>query len=453
MDKNQAEEKLKRINEEHLLKYWNNLPFTYQQQLLNQIEQLDIQIFQKQQTMLHHPSSIEQQKIEPYRDAAFSGNHEDFLEGKRLIEKGKTGCILVAGGQGTRLRFDGPKGMFPVTRIKHKSLFQIFAEKVVAASKQANFPLPLAIMTSPINDAITREFFATNGNFGLLKEQLYFFSQKALPFLDIDGHMFLSSPHSIAEGPNGNGYALRYFFESGIWQFWSELGIEYINLVPIDNPLANPYDAELFGYHTRTGAEITLKSILRKEPQEKVGLIVKLEGKPAVIEYTELPMQERSARTTEGGLKHNIANISLFCLSMDFVKHVSDKPLPLHANFKTAQYIDEQGITERPLEPNAWKFETFIFDYLPFAKQIECLVYPRKECFAPLKNAEGPSSLGSVQEAIQESDLRIVKEFSESEPPNIPFELAQDFYYPTPYLLSVWKDRPFPNIPYITEGS
>ncbi len=453
MNKTEAREKLKAVHQEHLLHNYDTLPQEYQVQLLSQIENLNLETLREQQDLLKHPSTIEIEQIDAYRDYAHNGTEEDEALGKSIISEGKVGCLLIAGGQGTRLRFDGPKGMFPVTRIKHKSLFQLFAEKTLAASKQANFPLQLAIMTSPKNDETTRSFFSSQHNFGLLPEQVSFFSQKMLPLLDIDSNLFLEDSHTIAQGPDGNGNSLKYFVESGVWQKWKDLGIEYVNFVLVDNPLGDPFDAELAGYHHRNFADATIKCIHRKDPQENVGVLVNIGGKTVVIEYTELPANEKAATTTEGFLKHRCANISSFCFSMEFVRHCADHNLPLHANFKNSKFVNEEGDSQISFEPNAWKFETFIFDTLPIATHLECLLYPRRKCFAPLKNAEGRDSLGSVQHALQESDQEIVKTISGDSPPTIPFELSQDFYYPTPYLLSVWKDRPFPKKSYITEGS
>ncbi len=425
--------KLQPVHQEHLLKFWDSLSPAEQKLLLADIDQLNIETFLAQQAVISRPVPIDTDKIEPCREYAHSGNKEDYLLGKQLIAKGKAGCLIVAGGQGTRLRFDGPKGMFPITPVMRKSLFQLFAEKTLSASKQSNHPLPLAIMTSPLNDAVIKEFFTKNNYFGLLASQLFFFTQKLLPFLDSEGNMFLDSPCSISKGPDGNGYSLRYFHESGIWQQWQNLGIEQVNYLQIDNPLADPFDAELLGFHHRTKADATIKCVQRLDANEKVGVLVKKGDRIAVVEYSELPFKEVS--------QYPLANISLFCFSMDFIKTAG--PLPFHASFKAAKTLDGT-----PAEPNAWKMETFIFDNL--SNKVNALLYPREECFSPLKDAEG---VKRVQQALQASDIEVVKKVSGFPPPKQPFELSQDFYYPTPFLLSVWQDRPFPDKSYITEGS
>lgn len=425
--------KLQTINQEHLMNGWNNLTPAEQNALLKQIENLNVETFKASQTIIKHPSNTFTH-CQPYREYGESGNPDDYRLGKELIAHGKTGCLIVAGGQGTRLGFEGPKGIFPLTRVKRKTLFQLFAEKTAAASKQANTPLPLAIMTSPLNDAVTKEYFAQNRYFGLLPEQLFFFTQDMLPYLDLEGNLFLEAPGLIAQGPDGNGNTLRKFYESGIWEQWNTLGIEQLLYIQIDNPLADPFDAELCGFHHRTKADITLKCVFRQDPQEKVGVVVRHGKQIEVVEYTELPAQEKEAISD-----HRVANISLFAFSMRFIEQCKELELPLHASLKPA----------KPLA-KAWKMETFIFDHLPYAANVQALLYPRSDCFAPLKSSE---NVEEVQNALQESDIKIAKSISHAPPPKLPFELAQDFYYPTPYLLSVWENRPFPDQPYIAEGS
>ena len=333
-----------------------------------------------------------------------------------------------AGGQGTRLNFKGPKGLFPISVVKKKTLFQLFAEKTLTASCQAGRPLQLAIMTSPLNDEETRAYFKDNHYFGLKESQVSFFMQRMLPFLNEKGDTFLDSKDRIAEGPDGNGYALKYFFESGIWQSWHSLGIRYVNVIQVDNPLADPFDAELAGYHAAKNSQVTLKATTRRDEKEKVGIIVSQKGKILVKEYSEVPPEEFSKRD-----KYPLANLSLFCFSMDFIQEIKSEQIPMHKAFKSA----------------AWKFETYIFDLLTFAKRVEVLVYPREVCFSPLKNAEGNDSVDTVQKALVARDLQVYSRISKTTPAARQVELSQQFYYPTKELLLKWNGVPLPNSPYI----
>ncbi len=452
MEFESAFEKLEKIQQQHLLRHWETLSQKQKYLLCDQIDGLDISTLHKQQETLSKDVFASKENIEPLRNYELSGNAEDKRKGKKLLQHGQAGCLIVAGGQGTRLRFDGPKGMFPVSIFKHKTLFQLFAEKVVAASKQANVALPLAIMTSPLNDHATRTFFKENNLFGLQPDQLFFFTQGILPFLDKNGYLFLEAPDLIAQGPDGNGSSLKHFVKAGVWDEWSRRGVKFLNYVLIDNPLADPFDAELLGYHQRQKADITIKSIFRQDAHEKVGILVKKEGKIHVVEYSELPQEESHALDEKGKLKHQCANLSLFCFDMDFVRQAAFKyyeEMPWHRAFKSVKYLSKEGATLQSELPMAWKFEKFIFDVLPFSDNGKVLVYPREQCFAPLKNYSGEDSIAAVQRALQNQDVRTFKEITGLDSPSAPFELSQDFNYPSQALLDKWRGKPLPQANYI----
>ncbi len=441
MDKTQALEKLQSVGQQHLLQYFDLLTPVEQHALLGQIESFNIPMFRMQQQMLVAQQYTPTSKIEPFQDVSIRGNEKDKETGQRLISEGKIGCIVIAGGQGTRLKVNGPKGMVPVSLIKNKSLFQLFAEKTFAAGKLANRKLAIAVMTSPQNHAMTLAFFKANEYFKLDPDQITFFSQGLLPLLDMQGNLFLDVKGHIAEGPNGNGSSLTHFSESGIWKAWYENGVRYVNYVLIDNALADPFDAELVGHQYNETSDVAIKCTDRRDAHEKVGVLAKQGYKVKVIEYSELPENEKSATNQDGALKHRCANISLFSFSMDFIKKVSNVEMPLHLAHKAVRMLNEEGNTIQPEEPNAWKFEKFIFDVLPHALNATALLYPREECFAPLKNFAGDASIEEVQKALLNHDRSILQKLTEKIPPDFPIELAQDFYYPSEDLLKKWKGQ------------
>lgn len=449
LDYNKALNKLNTINQTHLLRYWPTLNAVQKTNLLSQIDSININTFKQQQQLLLTPPNTELEDIQSIDAFSLSGNTSDFLLGKKLISEGKVGCLVVAGGQGSRLRYEGPKGMFPVSVVKHKSLFQILAEKVLAASKQAKRPLPIAIMTSPANNTETIQFFKDHQYFGLDSDQISFFPQSTLPLLDTEKNLFLENVNTIALGPDGNGTALQHFYSSGLFLDWHQQGINFINFTIIDNPLADPFDAELVGFHQRQKNDISIKGIFRDQPQEKVGILAKNQHHIAVIEYSEMPDSLRSATRQDGSLLFPCANISLFCFSMDFIKRISKHPTAYHLAFKAVKYLDSNGLSKMADKPIAWKFETFIFDILSFTNKINILIYPRNECFAPLKNFDGENSVQTVALALQSNDLRIFSEISGTPCHLTPFEIAQDFYYPTPELLAKWRGTPAPYPGYI----
>ncbi len=371
--------------------------------------------------------------------------------GLELLKEGKMGCLLVAGGQGTRLRFEGPKGLFPISLIKHKTLFQLFAERTAAASKLAGKPLPLSIMISPQNEVETRAYFKRHNFFGLDASQVYFFTQGMLPLMTPAGDLCLESTHALARGPDGNGTALYHFVKSGIWDDWKAQGVSYVNFVQIDNCLADPFDVQLLGAHALSHAEVTIKCVERKAPLENVGVVVQRHGKAEVIEYTELPSQERLA-CANGRLKHPCANISLFCFNMDFIGKAAFEQfpmMPLHMALKSARYIHAPALTHDAAQKMAWKGERFIFDVLCAAQRIATVMYPREMCFAPLKNFSGEDSITTVQKALQAYDSYTFAQIGQLSSGDAPFELSPEFYYPTPGLLAAWKGKSLPQDAYV----
>lgn len=449
MDKTQALEKLRSIGQQHLFKFFDELSSEDQINFLEQIDTLNIPTFRMQQQVLESHHHYPLRLLDPFVNYSLSGNHNDTSIGQRLINEGKVGCLIIAGGQGTRLKVNGPKGMYPVSLIKRKSLFQLFAEKVLAASHLAERKLEIAVMTSKINHQQTLDFFEENSFFGLDPMQVSFFTQGTLPLLSHEGDLFLETKGHIAVGPDGNGSTLQHFFNSSICNDWYTKGIRYVNTILIDNPLADPFDAELIGHQKNQGADVLIKCSTRNSAKENVGVLVNHEGKVKVIEYSELPEEEKSATDESGLLKHRCANLSLFCFSIDFIKKVSKTELPLHLAHKAAPFLDEEGSTIHPAKPNAWKFEKFIFDVLPYALKVRALLYPREECFAPLKNAHGDASLESVQKSLLKRDREVISKLTGKTPPEVPIELSQEFYYPTENLKKQWEGKSIENGGYI----
>ncbi|MBA3816190.1 MAG: UTP--glucose-1-phosphate uridylyltransferase [Parachlamydiaceae bacterium] len=440
MDYQQAVKKLTSINQLHLLRYYDELTIDEKNNLLCQIDIIDLEALMLQQKLLQQSILQSSNEYSPFSSLPTSGNPIDFVQGKEMIAQGLMGCLIVAGGQGTRLRINGPKGSFPVTPYEKKSLFQLFSEKVAAAGRQAKQALPLAIMTSPSNHQETITLFEQHHFFGLNPHQVYFFSQGVLPMLDKQGNLFLKSKDMLAKGPDGNGLALHHFFRSGIWSKWHQQGVRAVNFLVIDNALADPFDAELIGNHERSHNDITVKCISRKNAQEKVGIIAKLKNKAVIIEYSELP-ESLAGTKSDGSLIFSCANISLFCFNMDFIKKIAQNPtsMSLHKAFKATSYVNENGQLQQSIKPIAWKFETFIFDLLPIAEKVGVLLYPREQCFSPLKNFEGEDSISTVRQALLNNDRRVFLEATGKPYDSESRDIPQDFYYLTPEFLREWK--------------
>lgn len=446
LSEEEAREKLDAIGENKLLRHWDTLDETQKENLLRQITLLDVVFLHRQQEELL-TSSEASFSFEPFTPYHQSGNAEDYRRGEEALKAGKCACLVLAGGQGSRLRFEGPKGCYPISNVKKKTLFQLLAEKVKAASKQANRPLQLAIMTSPLNHVETEFYFVQNAFFGLDPRQVTFFFQRMWPFLNFDGHLFLEAPDQIARGPNGNGGVFRRLVEIGLWQKWQEMGIEFVNVLPIDNPLALPFDHELLGFHERLQSDVVVKASQYHSIEDKVGVLVKADGKPRILEYFELDDTQKNKAL------HTVANLGLYSFSMPFIQRVSGALLPLHKAKKAVKQWMESGEEKIPDKENAWKFEAFIFDVLPFAESCEALLYPRETTFAPLKNLKGEDSMETVKKALLESDRKTYAHVTGKEPPQTAFfELSPAFYYPTESLLERWKGKPLLDQDYIEDN-
>jgi len=346
--------------------------------------------------------------------------------GEKLLSKGKVACLILAGGQGTRLGTSRPKALVEVTPVKKKTLLQFFCEKTAAASIAYNTSLQLAIMTSSLNHREIQDYLIKNHYFGLKESQVGLFEQDNAPFINTEGNWIEGSPGHFAEGPDGNGHSLRKLMACGIGKRWKDAGIESLIVLPIDNPLADPFDAALCGEHALKNLEITIKAIEKLNPAEKVGVLVLREGKVTVQEYSELP----------DPFEAPLAHIGLFCFSLTFVEKAAKIDLPWHLARKI--YHGQK----------IWKFERFLFDVLPHSQKTGVLVYPRHNVYAPLKNLEGSHSLEMVQQALAAFDRRFVAELTTLPEPDHLFELDPAFYYFTEETRKKWKGKTLPCLDY-----
>lgn len=388
-----VQNKLKLLGQQPVLNLFSSLLDEQQTALIEQVQSLDVEAFFKQRELFETPYS-HIQNTTPFNDLILSGCEKKKKRGQEAISEGKCAALLIAGGQGTRLGHQGPKGTYPISPIYHKSLFQIFCEKVLKASKLYQKDLPLVIMTSPLNDSLTRRYLREHNYFGLKQEQVHFFTQTMLPFLDLEKNLFLEDKNSLACGPDGNGSCFKQLVQQKVADHLSQLGIQYINFILVDNPLADPYDEELFGQLIDSESEVTLKTCQRLSPREKVGVIMEKDSKPIVVEYHEL--DDSIVFDTEPA-----ANLSLMAMTLEFAQRCASIELPLHKAKKPAAYFDiESQKMKYPKVANCWKFETYLFDVLPFSNKTTVMSYPRERIFCPLKNKEGDFGPNYVKKSL-----------------------------------------------------
>lgn len=315
--------------------------------------------------------------------------------GEDALKGGEVAMILVAGGQGTRLGFDQPKGMFSIGPVSGRTLFQVIVDKLIAVGKRYGKAIPLAIMTSDATHEPTMEYFRANGNLGLAEGQLFFFQQGLMPALDSEtGKVLLAEPGQIALSPDGHGGMLAAFAKSGLLDRFAKEGIRQIYYGQIDNPLLGVCDPEFLGYHLLAESEMTTQVVRKTDPAERVGVLAQVDGKMSVIEYSDLPSAAAAERDGSGALKFWAGSIAVHAMSVDFLKRVAAdaESLPFHRALKKVPYLDERGKEIAPEKPNALKFERFIFDLLPAARNAIVVEGAREACFGPVKNAEGASS-------------------------------------------------------------
>jgi UDP-N-acetylglucosamine/UDP-N-acetylgalactosamine diphosphorylase len=319
--------------------------------------------------------------------------------GESLIRGNQIAVLIVAGGQGTRLGFPGPKGFFPLSPVKKKPLFQLFAESIHALSTRYRARIPLLIMTSRENREETEAFFQSRAFFGLGKDQIHFFSQAMLPTLTPGGKLVLGDETGLLANPDGHGGSLKALYESGLAGRLRGQGISEIFYCQVDNPLAKISDPAFIGYHRQEGADISTKVVRRQNLDEKVGIYGMVNGKPAVIEYGDFSPEDYRSRDENGSIRYWAGNIAIHVISLSFVDRLNRQgfALPYHRAVKEVEGLGSGGRSEKMA---GLKFETFVFDSIPLAQKSCCVEVAREEEFAPVKNQTGIDSPDTARRAM-----------------------------------------------------
>lgn len=311
--------------------------------------------------------------------------------GEEAYRRGAVAVLVVAGGQGTRLGFDGPKGMFPLGPHSRKSIYQLQAEKVASVSRRVGRDVPLLVMTSPMTDVQTREFFRVHDYFGLAEGQLSFFVQGTVPSLDRRGRALLAEPGVLLENPDGHGGAFTALIESGELAGLRERGVEQIVYLQVDNVLAPVDDPVLVGLALVASADVVTKVLEKTDPDERVGhLVTEGGGRDRVVEYTELTAVQTRARTADGELIYRWGSPAMHAWSVDFLSRLAARGyrLPLHRSAKPLRAWIDGAVRD----VDGWKFERFVFDLISEAERSVGLEVDREAEFAPVKNSDGEDS-------------------------------------------------------------
>ena len=408
MDKEQdAIDLLKSYGQNHIINLLKKLDEVKKEELLEQIEKIDFGQIMELYDNTKKKIEIKENKIEsiPYLDKAKLREEQktkfDKL-GEEIIKSGKYAVVTMAGGQGTRLGHNGPKGTFKLDVYgKGKYLFEILKDNLEEANKKYDTVIPWYIMTSKENNQATVDFLEKHNYFGYPKEAVTIFTQSELPLVDTEGKLLISKDMKIKEASDGNGGTYSSLRASGCLADMKNKGIKWVFIGGVDNVLLKMADVTLLGMAVDKGVQIASKSVVKANPHEKVGVFCKMNGHPKVIEYAELPEKMAEEVDYDGELKYGESHIMCNLYTIDAIEKASKEPLIYHSAFKKNSYIDEEGKEIIPTEPNSYKFESFIFDAFEFFDDIAILRGKREDDFAPVKNKDGVDSPKTAKELYE----------------------------------------------------
>ena len=416
----QLKERFIQCGQGHVFNFFSDLSTEEKAELIEQLIAVDLEELQSQLERLIHgdtegsPSSFDWNTLEPASYIARPENGGSFDQwdaalkaGEDALRAGRVAAFTVAGGQGTRLGYDGPKGSFVVTPLSGKSLFEVFADKIARASERYEVSIPWCIMTSTINHDATVEFFEAKQYFGLAKDSVYFFPQALFPAVDLKGKILMETKSRIVRTPNGHGGSLKALVDSGVTEKLCELGIDILSYFQVDNPLVPCIDPAFIGFHVLQKSELSSKMIPKAYPGEKVGLFCTNQGAHSVIEYSDMPRAIQESLDDSGNLRFRAGSVAIHLFDRAFVERIgsgaSEDRLPYHKALKKISSINvseqrnEHGSTNATDSNMGVKFELFVFDALPLAKNPVIIEGVRSDNFSPVKNLEGADSPESAR--------------------------------------------------------
>lgn len=398
--------KLAPFNQQHVLQFWDELPEAGRQQLALQLEEIDPELIAQL-----HSGDAEQpdwhalaQSADPPpamrladRQQGQAGGlgvtpEQARARGRQALDAGEVGVLLVAGGQGSRLGFDHPKGMYPIGPVSDATLLQIHLEKAIALANRHGKSVPVYLMTSPVTHDEQLAFLKANDNFGLAEDDLVVFCQGTMPAVDkATGKLLMAEKDALFLSPDGHGGTVAALAKSGAIDHMNRRGVKHLFYLQVDNPIVPIGDAEFIGYHLLAESELTSMAVAKETPGEKLGNFAMIDDAMTIIEYSDMPDDVAEQRDADGGLRFWAGSIAVHVFGVAFLERMlgMKDSLPFHIANKKVPHVDESGALVEPSENNALKFEKFIFDLLPKAANPIVVEYAEAEVFAPLKNAPG----------------------------------------------------------------
>lgn len=403
-------ERFEKAGQGHVFRFWDRLDGVARRRLADQAEGIDLDELGRLHAATQALAAPGARTLAPVAVERLPEHGGDAQRrrraqerGEAMLRAGRAAVMVVAGGQGTRLGFDGPKGVYPLGPVTGRTLFQLQAQKIRGARRRSDAAIPWLVMTSDATDAATRAYFAAESFFGLPEADVFFLRQGAAPALDFDGRLILEAPGRIAESPNGHGGAFQALADSGALDELERRGVTTISYYQVDNPLIQLADPVFLGLHDEAGAEMSAKVVCKIDPMEKVGVLARVDGKVGVVEYTEIDDAHRFAKDESGDLLYWAGSIAIHALETGFARRIAadaERHLPYHASAKKIPCVDAAGAPLKPNEPNGHKLERFLFDALPAAQRVTLVEVAREDEYAPLKNAQGGDSPATARAAL-----------------------------------------------------
>lgn len=402
----ELKQRLERFQQQHVLKWWGELADEQRDALQAELNGIDFDLIERltndwrsrgddddapAESSVEPPESVADL---PRTDADRAERNRAKQIGEELLAAGKVGAVLVAGGQGTRLGFDAPKGMFPIGPVTDRTLFQLFAEQLQARSRPAGATIPYYVMTSAATHAETVEFFEANDFLGLNRDAVFFFQQGATPAVDAStGKLLLAEKGRLALGPDGHGGLLAALRRGGLFDDMARRGIEVLYYHQVDNPATVVCDPVFLGLHRLRESEASTKVVSKVAPEERMGVVVSVGGRTQIIEYSDLSAELARQREPDGRLRIRAGNTAIHAFNREFLERMATEDLlPFHVAHKKVGCVNDSGEFVEPAAENGLKFERFIFDVLPHAQNALVMEVDRAAEFLPVKNADGADS-------------------------------------------------------------
>lgn len=404
----EALQKLSPAGQEHLLQYYEELDPQQKKDLLAQIEALDLSLLaltgdgagEAQEGKLEPMGAVTREEIEAKRD-----QYEQ--KGLEAIRACRVGAVLLAGGQGTRLGLDKPKGMLNVGINKELYLFEQLVNNLMEVVKKADAWVPLFVMTSEKNNEDTTTFFAENDYFGYNKDYVFFFVQEMAPSVSYDGRIYMEEKGKLSTSPNGNGGWFSSLVRAGLLEKIQEMGVEWLNVFSVDNVLQRIADPVFVGATIEAGCVCGSKVVAKAEPEEKVGVLCLEDGRPSIVEYYEMTDEMIHSRDEDGKLLYNYGVILNYLFDVKTLTKIMRENMPTHIVEKKIPYINERAELIKPEEPNGYKFETLVLDMIHMMDNCLSFEVERRKEFAPIKNRTGVDSLESARELMRENGMEL----------------------------------------------